>query len=395
MSLLLDALRKAEASRDKLGENPDTAAEVREALTLEPIDLDMADLPPAAPRPAASVPPLAGGERPRRGAAPPPNEIETQARENARQIFNAKPAPSGPSIALLAVGIGCIVALAGGAYVWWQTRPIGLGAATQAEGPAPAPARTIPPPAQPSPRREQLVAPPPASGRAASVVAHAPRVTDERDPTEPPATADDATSIRVQRTLPATSAPTASPLDNAYAAYEKGDLATARTRYLEGWQRDPHATDALDGLGAIALRQGQNQEAERWFLKSLAINPRNAVAQSGLITATQEPDVAAAESRLRNLLHDQPEVTAAHIALGHVLARSGRWAEAQESYFKAFSLDPENPDVLFNLAVALDHLNQRTLALDYYDQALTAATRRPATFDRKATALRRDALASH
>ena len=67
--------------------------------------------------------------------------------------------------------------------------------------------------------------------------------------------------------------------------------------------------------------------------------------------------------------------------LGNQFALQGRWAEAQQEYFKAFSAEPENADFAYNLAVSLDHLRQPKLALDYYRRAVALANARGASFD--------------
>ena len=68
-------------------------------------------------------------------------------------------------------------------------------------------------------------------------------------------------------------------------------------------------------------------------------------------------------------------------ALGNLYARQGRWPEAQQSYFRAFTAAPTNPDYAFNLAVGLDRLNQGRLAQNYYQRALALAQAAPAGFD--------------
>ena len=70
-----------------------------------------------------------------------------------------------------------------------------------------------------------------------------------------------------------------------------------------------------------------------------------------------------------------------HFTLGNQLAQQGRWAEAQQEYFKAFAADPDNADFAFNLAVSLDHLRQPKLALDYYREGDRAGRGRTAGFD--------------
>jgi len=69
-----------------------------------------------------------------------------------------------------------------------------------------------------------------------------------------------------------------------------------------------------------------------------------------------------------------------YFTLGNQYAQQGRWAEAQQAYFKAFATDPDNADYAFNLAVSLDQLHQPALALEYYRRALALAEKRSASF---------------
>jgi Flp pilus assembly protein TadD len=81
------------------------------------------------------------------------------------------------------------------------------------------------------------------------------------------------------------------------------------------------------------------------------------------------------------MLADNPAAHVLNFTLGNQFAQQGRWAEAQQEYFKAFSAEPENADFAYNLAVSLDHLRQPKLALDYYRRAVALANARGASFD--------------
>lgn len=58
---------------------------------------------------------------------------------------------------------------------------------------------------------------------------------------------------------------------------------------------------------------------------------------------------------------------------GNRLAGEGRWEEAQQAYLRALNANPGHPDILFNLAVSLDHLGQRGAAIRHYRRALKLA----------------------
>ncbi|HEY6239626.1 MAG TPA: tetratricopeptide repeat protein [Burkholderiales bacterium] len=169
-------------------------------------------------------------------------------------------------------------------------------------------------------------------------------------------------------------------VEQAYQALQRNDLAAARDGYQRALAREPTNRDALLGLAAIDVRGGQLEAAEARYLKVLEMDPRDSSAVANLITLRGQLDPLASESRLKTLIATQPEAEHLHFALGNQYAQQSRWSEAQAAYFKAYSVDPENADYTFNLAVSLDHLHQTKPALEYYRRALMLADRRAATF---------------
>jgi tetratricopeptide (TPR) repeat protein len=168
----------------------------------------------------------------------------------------------------------------------------------------------------------------------------------------------------------------------AYAAYLAGDLAVARNDYQDALREEPANRDALLGLAALDVRGGRFEAAEVGYLRLLQANPRDAHAQAALIALrTGRVDPLAAESRVKSMLADNPGAHVLNFTLGNQFAQQGRWAEAQQEYFKAFAAEPDNPDFAYNLAVSLDHLRQPKLALQYYRRALSLAKARGASFD--------------
>lgn len=182
-------------------------------------------------------------------------------------------------------------------------------------------------------------------------------------------------------------------LVRAFEALHDDQLAAAEADYASVLTMEPHNTDALQGMAAVALRRGQTAKAEAMFRLAVEADPMNAAAQAGLV-ALQPPEQAPdAESRLKGLIAAQPEEHRLRFALGNVLAARERWQEAQQEYFHAHAGDPQQPDYLFNLAVSLDRLHQRQLAADYYAAALAAAALRPAQFEHALASARLGELA--
>lgn len=208
----------------------------------------------------------------------------------------------------------------------------------------------------------------------------------------PSDTAGYASDIQVSRTQ---SAPTVNPLvQGGYSAFRNGDMATARAQYQAALQAEPANRDALLGLAALAVRDNQPAQAAALYGRLLEGDPRDPEALSGM-AALRSSDSGDVERRLRRALEQHPESASALFALGSLYARQNRWSEAQQLFFKAHAAEPAHPDYAFNLAVGLDRLNQPRLARDYYARALALAEAGgPATFDRAAAANRLRELAA-
>lgn len=186
-------------------------------------------------------------------------------------------------------------------------------------------------------------------------------------------------------------------LERAHALLQAGRFDEAEQAYRAIVHTDPHNPDALTALGLLAARHGEMERATALYGRALVAAPRHGPALAGLtgIQGTQMANAANAangESRLRTLLAGDPGNASLHFALGNLLAGQQRWSEAQQSFFAAHAAAPDNPDLAYNLAVALDRLHQPSLAVRYYRLALAAAHGHPAGFDARQVQSRLEAL---
>lgn len=156
----------------------------------------------------------------------------------------------------------------------------------------------------------------------------------------------------------------------AYQAFSRGEDASAQQQYRQVLQRDVRNVDALLGMAAIAQRQGRDADAMGWYQKVLEIEPRNTIAQSAVVSLQVNTDVIGSESRIKNMLAQQPESANLHAALGNLYAEQNQWALAQAAYFNASRFAPNSADYAFNLAISLDQLGKSNLALAQYQRAL-------------------------
>ncbi len=169
-------------------------------------------------------------------------------------------------------------------------------------------------------------------------------------------------------------------LNNAYLAYRGGKLDQAQQLYREANNLDARNMDAILGLAAIAQRRGEDSVAAHYYAQALALDPRNAVANAGMSALTTGDN---RESRLKTLLNGQPDSSTLYFALGNRYAEQARWGEAQQAYFNAYKLEPDNAELAFNLAVSLDRLGQNKPAAQYYQRALQLDPDQSAGFDHK------------
>jgi Tfp pilus assembly protein PilF len=416
VSLLLDALKKAEEAKrqasaaESVGTTTASAAKSSAAseLTLEPVVSAAPPVPPppAAARPASppapsqlpalsdhldsvdadlaavqNAPPMRRAPATETKRAPEPKPADNAEREAIRNVFAAKRTPA-PNRQLLWLGLGAVALFAVGIGGWFYWQLQSVGNSSLSARPAAAATTAAVMPAAP------LALPPASPALAPPLVVAAPAAPFQPEPTptetrpEKPARAappppEPEGPVRVSRgevrINPA--------LANAYERLQANDLSGAAKSYEQVLHGDPKNTDALLGMAAIAQRMGQPGQAETWYIRALEADPKDPNAQAGLINLRGQSEPAAAESRLKSLLAMQPESASLNFALGNLYAGQKRWPDAQLAYFNAHTIDPANPDYLFNLASSLDHMHMPKLALEYYQAAMSASASRKPGFD--------------
>jgi len=411
VSLLLEALKKAEAAKRRDEEGG------AEASSAEPLPA------PAAPRitPAheleliddeiAQAARFAGLDVPEpTPSAPPPASPGSEA---ARLLFDAKKPTSRPSSLAWLLGGGALLLLCVGGWVAWQLSSLDSGRSAPAI-PAAAPvaasantpmAEAVKPPVEQSPVEQSpvAIAAPTATAPATEPAApnrpalSAPALTAPAVPdssrflsgqltanppaAEAPAPAPTAAPIRITRNAPAV------PQDVAdgYAAFQAGEFDRARIAYERALRADPRNPDALHGLAALAQHRRDEAGVRQLMRRIAEVDPSDTAARVAL---SDNVDPAVQEARLLDIAAAQPKSAAAAFALGSLYASQARWREAQQAYFNAYTLAPEQPDHAYNLAVSLDQLRQPRLALQYYREAMSLRAQHAAAFDADMVAAR-------
>lgn len=84
-------------------------------------------------------------------------------------------------------------------------------------------------------------------------------------------------------------------LDSAWAAYRTGRMARADSAFREVHAQCPREQGALNGLGYVAMRRGEINDARRWFALALVEGPNGYDAITGIgMAAYRQGDIKAA-----------------------------------------------------------------------------------------------------
>ncbi|MEO7744006.1 MAG: hypothetical protein ABIR98_13800 [Usitatibacter sp.] len=400
MSLLLDALKRAEQEKLARGERPDLQIVSPQDATppaSEAAAREAAAASHAAPEGSLELQPPA-----QQAQGPPPKASSPAA---AQAVFQAKLPPGtardppGRAWLFAAAGVVAIAVIAAGAYVWY---------AMQALAPAPIPARRMAGPLAPPPPAPVIPTPAiPPAGSTTPVLSGTPEkgplpaavttTTATRAPIEPrapparppreqaaadllreaPAPRDP--PVQLDRAPPSARIP--AEVAAGYEALRNSDLVAARRAYEAALAADTANVDALLGMATVEARSGNIASAGAAYRKALELDPRNATALAGMATLADPSRRGTVEPRLREDVMRYPQSPALHFALGNVYSSQARWSEAQGEFFEAHRLDPSNADIAHNLAVALDNLGQPRVAAQFYRRALESARVQPAQFD--------------
>jgi tetratricopeptide (TPR) repeat protein len=391
MSLLLDALKRAEQEKLARQGSESPAAEHAPAESTEAVAADVKrrrKLELEHHEPAADA--VQAPAQPATVAAPAPATAAKVDREGAKAVFAAKQADtaapasaSGRKKTIVAIVAGALViAAAGVGYVWYEinSKPLPM-----ARGPVPAPKPVTLAPATTA----GAEAVPPVAVLKPEDVDSAPARTKP----EPKAAeqlvmsllkdspgAKPAPPLKLARTI---DAPRIAPdVSQGYDALKRGDMPAARKHYEAAVAADSASLDAHLGLATAAARTGDRTTATRHYRRALDLDPKNPSAVAGLAALADFTRPDALEAQLRADLTRFPQSAALHFTLGNLYASQSRWTEAQSAYFEAYRFDPESADLAYNLAVSLDHLGQARLAAEFYQRALAASRQQAAQFDK-------------
>ncbi len=160
-------------------------------------------------------------------------------------------------------------------------------------------------------------------------------------------------------TSPVVSAEDARTLNEALAAVDRNEGASARPVLERMAARYPRNFAANEAAGIVVLEAGEALQASFYLRRAALSRPDDAAAQANLgaaYLAADRPQEAIGPLRRATAL--DPGNAQTRGTLGRALYRAHRTPEAEAAFAEAARLDPANGQVLYNWAVALFDLDR-------------------------------------
>ena len=161
-------------------------------------------------------------------------------------------------------------------------------------------------------------------------------------------------------------------LQDAKRLHQAGQVLEAAALYQRILQSDPHALEALYGLGMAHAQQGRLPEAERLIERALKINPRFAEGWRArammLMHLGKQDEARAAIDRALALKPDFKEALQVRAALG---AEKPEPLGALERIETEFALKPNSASLWNDRGSLLAGMGKREDALKSFDRALS------------------------
>jgi tetratricopeptide (TPR) repeat protein len=161
-----------------------------------------------------------------------------------------------------------------------------------------------------------------------------------------------------------------SPLAQAFAAYQLGDLRKAKQLGTEVSRREPNNLQALHLLSMVASVSGDRDGHVDLLRRILAIAPNHPPSLIALANVYRTEGNPGDGAKLaERAVVSAPNYASAYNTLGLCLQADGKHFEASERFRQAIRLNPNEATLFVNLGASLHHLGRWGDALASYQKA--------------------------
>ncbi|MCK5877260.1 MAG: tetratricopeptide repeat protein [Candidatus Marithrix sp.] len=164
-------------------------------------------------------------------------------------------------------------------------------------------------------------------------------------------------------------------LEQARKYQKTGNLQKAEVLYYQVLQQLPTHKQALNfykKLGATFSKNGQINQAIKYYQRVLELSPNNAEIQNDLgIILGSQLKLESAKSCFQKAIAVKDNFAQAYYNLGIVFNEQKQFVEAINCFQEALSINPNHADAYLNLGNALTAQDKFTEAVNYYQKAIT------------------------
>lgn len=163
-------------------------------------------------------------------------------------------------------------------------------------------------------------------------------------------------------------------LTSARSALAQGDYQAALQIFDDLYRKNPRDMRIIMGRAVALQKLGQTDEAMDAYQVALRTDPHNIEAITNVLGLLRGKDTQTALQKLQQLRDLYPANADVTAQLGMVYGVAGDYTNAIKYLNMADALKPGNPTVLYNKAVAYDHMGNTTEAANLYRQILLLAS---------------------
>lgn len=163
-------------------------------------------------------------------------------------------------------------------------------------------------------------------------------------------------------------------LVHAQRAVQLGRYDSALRLYNDLYAEDSRDPNVLLGRAVTLQKLGQTDESIRAYEDLLAVKPDNIEAKINMLGLIGDRYPAVALQRLNELNEQNPRDVRVLAQVAVMQARSGHYDDALAALGQAASIEQNNANHLYNMAVVADRKGSKEEAIRYYEKALEIDT---------------------
>ena len=156
----------------------------------------------------------------------------------------------------------------------------------------------------------------------------------------------------------------------AYKSFNDGNIENAMVYYKKALKKSKNNIEAMFGIGICYHTLGQTDDAAKYYLNIIKLQPRYVPAINNLMIILAEEDLEVAIKTLQKIATHSNTDSLLWLQLGNLISQTGEHHKSLRCFKLALAQEPNNPIIIYNLATTFDALNNRNSAIKFYQMSL-------------------------